>query len=56
MSILGIKRVPVKGNVNVRSKSEANFSTAVFILGLGGVGVSGTPLGVTQKSFKLFAF
>ena len=27
-----------------------------LFLDLGGVGVSGTPLGVTQKSFELFAF
>ena len=37
-------------------KMKLIYGRRRLFLDLGGVGVSGTPLGVTQKSFELFAF
>ena len=52
-----IKLECIKVNVNARDKSEANLLRRRFLsLDLGGVGASGTPLGVTQKSFEFSAF
>ena len=49
-------RIRLKAMSIFAIKVKLVFGRRFLFLDLGGVGVSGTPLGVTQKSFELFAF